>query len=99
MIYLTIALAFTVFLTGVTLSQSIVMKTVLSKLIAKQHLTSSETEKIWNKILAGDDPVCVASILVALRMKGETPTEIAGMVKAMVILIYNLKSFNYLKFF
>ena len=64
-------------------SEPISFKSVLTKLIARKDLSSLETESIWNKILAGDDPVCVASILVALRSKGETPAEIAGMVKAM----------------
>jgi anthranilate phosphoribosyltransferase len=58
-------------------------KSELSKLVAREDLTSEETERIWSAILTDADPVVVGAMLVLLRSKGETPSEIAGMVRAM----------------
>ena len=59
------------------------LKPQISKLIARQDLTTEETEDAWNQILSGADPATVGAMLTLLRAKGETPKEIAGMVKAM----------------
>jgi anthranilate phosphoribosyltransferase len=59
------------------------LKPQLTKLIARQDLTTDETEDAWNKILSGADDAAVGALLTLLRAKGETPKEIAGMVKAM----------------
>ena len=59
------------------------LKPQLTKLIARQDLTSDETEQIWNEILAGADSAVVGAALTLLRAKGETPKEVAGMVRAM----------------
>jgi anthranilate phosphoribosyltransferase len=59
------------------------LKPQISKLIARQDLTTEETEEAWNQILVGADPAVVGAILTLLRAKGETPKEIAGMVRAM----------------
>jgi anthranilate phosphoribosyltransferase len=48
-----------------------------------RHLTSEETETAFSEILQGADEVQVGSLLTLLRARGETPTEIAGMVNAM----------------
>mmetsp|Transcript_6332 Transcript_6332/g.9195 ORF Transcript_6332/g.9195 Transcript_6332/m.9195 type:complete len:355 (+) Transcript_6332:78-1142(+) len=48
-----------------------------------RHLTSSETEAAFTEILKGADEIQVSSLLTLLRARGETPTEIAGMVRAM----------------
>ena len=59
------------------------LKPQITKLIARQDLTTDETEDAWNKILNGEDPAAVGALLTLLRAKGETPKEIAGMVRAM----------------
>mmetsp|Transcript_20143 Transcript_20143/g.20239 ORF Transcript_20143/g.20239 Transcript_20143/m.20239 type:complete len:394 (+) Transcript_20143:56-1237(+) len=59
------------------------MKPELTKLIENESLTSEETEALWKEILTGADPVQVGALLVLLRAKGETPKEVAGMVRAM----------------
>ena len=59
------------------------LKSQLTKLVAGHDLTTAETEEAWDKILQGCDPAAVGALLLLLRAKGETPTEIAGMVKAM----------------
>ena len=46
-------------------------------------LTSDETEAAFSEILQGADQVQVGSLLTLLRARGETPSEIAGMVRAM----------------
>ena len=59
------------------------LKPQITKLIARQDLSTDETEDAWNQILSGADPATVGAMLTLLRAKGETPKEIAGMVKAM----------------
>lgn len=49
----------------------------------ERSLTSDETESAFGEILNGADEVQVGSLLTLLRARGETPSEIAGMVKAM----------------
>mmetsp|Transcript_15857 Transcript_15857/g.22369 ORF Transcript_15857/g.22369 Transcript_15857/m.22369 type:complete len:355 (-) Transcript_15857:1882-2946(-) len=49
----------------------------------ERSLTSEETEAAFGEILKGADEVQVGSLLTLLRARGETPSEIAGMVKAM----------------
>ena len=49
----------------------------------ERSLTSDETEAAFLEILKGADDVQVGSLLALLRARGETPSEIAGMVKAM----------------
>ena len=58
-------------------------KALLTKLINKMNLSSDETESLWSIIFTDCDAALVGAILVALRAKGETPDEIAGMVRAM----------------
>lgn len=48
-----------------------------------RHLTSQETEAAFSEILKGADEVQVGSLLTLLRARGETPAEVAGMVRAM----------------
>lgn len=59
------------------------LKPYIEKLIEHSDLTSTETEECFAAILQGADEVQVGSLLMLLRAKGETPTEIAGMVNAM----------------
>lgn len=55
----------------------------INKLIERKDLTIDETEEAWDKILTASDPIPVGVLLALLRSKGETPKEIAGMVKSM----------------
>ena len=59
------------------------LKPYIETLIEGQDLTSEQTEAAFSEILQGADDVQVGSMLTLLRAKGETPAEIAGMVKAM----------------
>jgi len=60
------------------------LKPYIETLIAgERHLTSDETEAAFGEILKGADPIQVGSLLCLLRARGETPSEIAGMVRAM----------------
>lgn len=49
----------------------------------ERSLTSDETQAAFAEILKGANEVQVGSLLTLLRARGETPSEIAGMVKAM----------------
>lgn len=56
----------------------------LDKLVDRIDLSDTESEDLATKIMNGSIPdVVVSAILVALRMKGESPSEIAGFVRAM----------------
>ena len=57
---------------------------VLRRLVARDDLSAAEARGATERILAGEaTPVQIAGFLVALRTKGETPEEVAGMVEAM----------------
>lgn len=60
-------------------------KPILSKLIRSEDLTAAETEAVWDDILVEGrvDPAVVGAVLTLLRAKGETPKEVAGMVRSM----------------
>jgi anthranilate phosphoribosyltransferase len=58
---------------------------LLSALLRSEELTTSETAWAMGEIMAGSaTPVQVAGFAVALRAKGETPAELAGLVEAML---------------
>ncbi len=58
---------------------------LLHRLIAREHLTSAETAWAMDRIMSGEaSPVQVAGFLVALRAKGESVEELAGLVEAML---------------
>jgi anthranilate phosphoribosyltransferase len=60
------------------------LKPFIETLIAgERHLTAEETEEAFAAMLRGADEVQVGSLLTLLRARGETPAEIAGMVRAM----------------
>ena len=60
------------------------LKPYIEILIAgERHLTAAESEAAFSEILKGADDVQVGSLLTLLRARGETPAEIAGMVRAM----------------
>lgn len=57
---------------------------LIDRLLGGDDLTADETQAAMAAIMAGSvGPVHIAGFLVALRAKGETSTEIAGMVRAM----------------
>jgi anthranilate phosphoribosyltransferase len=58
---------------------------VLRRLVARQHLTAAEAGAALTDILDGAaSPAQMAAFVIALRMKGETVDELAGMVAAML---------------
>jgi len=70
--------------TALKMSSSSSLKPYIEILIeGKRHLTSEETYAAFSAILSGADEVQVGSLLCLLRARNETPTEIAGMVRAM----------------
>jgi anthranilate synthase/phosphoribosyltransferase len=61
-----------------------VFKSVMQKLLSREDLTFEETRQIMEKIMSGElDDAQIAGFLVALRAKGETGEELAGMAKVM----------------
>ena len=58
---------------------------VLSALLRKESLSADDTAWAMDEIMSGDaSPVQVAGFAVALRAKGETADEVAGLVRAMM---------------
>jgi len=63
---------------------STVSNSYLDKIVNRIDLSDLEAEELAIKIMNGDIPdVVVSAILIALRMKGEAPSEIIGFVRAM----------------
>ncbi len=60
------------------------MKTVLSRLIAGEHLTEDEAIRAMTALTNGEaSPPQIASLLTALRIKGETVAEITGFARVL----------------
>jgi len=58
---------------------------LLGRLLAGTDLTAADTAWVMDQVLAGDaSDIRLAGFLVALRAKGETPAEIAGLAEAML---------------
>ena len=58
---------------------------LLNRLLAREDLSSADTEWAMNEVMAGEaTPAQVAAFVVALRAKGEAPAEVAGMAAAML---------------
>jgi anthranilate phosphoribosyltransferase len=58
---------------------------LLTTLLRGEELATSDTSWAMGEIMAGDaTPAQIAAFVIALRAKGETPGEIAGMVEAML---------------
>jgi anthranilate phosphoribosyltransferase len=58
---------------------------VLERLLAREDLNEDEAVLVLGAVMRGDVPASVVSaLLVALRAKGEAPSEIAGFVRAML---------------
>ena len=57
---------------------------ILNKILEKQDLNVEESTYIFNKIMSGElDDIKITSILVGLKIKGETQQEIIGAAKVM----------------
>lgn len=64
---------------------------IADKLYAQQALTQDESHVLFDAIIKGDvDPILLSAVLTALKIKGETPAEIAGAASA---LLANAKAF------
>jgi anthranilate phosphoribosyltransferase len=58
---------------------------LLTRLLAREDLSSSDTAWAMAEIMAGEaTPAQVAAFVVALRAKGESPDEVAGMASTML---------------
>lgn len=61
------------------------MHHIMKKLYLQQALTSQESETLFDAIIRGEcDPTLMAAALTALKIKGETPQEITGAVRALL---------------
>lgn len=61
------------------------MRSLLEKLLACTDLTRDEARRMMSRIIEGAlPPATVSAFLVALRMKGESPVEVAGCAEAML---------------
>lgn len=57
---------------------------ILEQVVEGQDLTAAQAHSVMSEIMAGECTPCqIAGLLVALRMKGETPEEIAGFAQGM----------------
>lgn len=71
------------------------IKETLNKLLDKNDLSFSEAEEVANLLMNGKvNNTQIASLLTALRMKGETPNEIAGFANAMRSNGVKINTFN-----
>ena len=53
--------------------------TLLEQLFEGQSLTLEQSKQLFKQIISGDvEPILLSSLLTALKIKGETPAEIAG---------------------
>ncbi|WP_297081263.1 anthranilate phosphoribosyltransferase [uncultured Demequina sp.] len=61
------------------------LQSLLSRLVEHEDLTAEETAAVMDDVLTDSaSPVQVAAFLAALRVKRETPAEVAGLAKAML---------------
>ena len=62
----------------------ILAEDILNKLVEKKDLTAAEARAFLDQVITGDiTEAQIGAILTALRMKGETPDEIIGLLDAM----------------
>lgn len=58
---------------------------IADKLYAQQTLSQAESHTLFDAIINGQvEPIVLSALLTALKIKGETPAEIAGAAKALV---------------
>ncbi len=67
------------------------MESIINKLYEQQSLSQEESQQLFDIIIRGElDPILMTAALTALKIKGETPQEIAGAAQA---LLANAKDF------
>ncbi|MDP7240865.1 MAG: anthranilate phosphoribosyltransferase, partial [Dehalococcoidia bacterium] len=60
------------------------IREAITRVVYCQDLTQGEAQEVMEEIMLGDaTPIQIASFITALRMKGETPEEIAGCARSM----------------
>jgi anthranilate phosphoribosyltransferase len=60
-------------------NDALTLSATLSKLVDSQDLTQAQSQHFFEQVLSGVvDPALMASVLTALKIKGEKPAEIAG---------------------
>ncbi len=65
----------------------------IARAVAREHLTRDLARASMEQILAGEaSSAQIAALAIALRMKGETPDEIAGMAEAMRLRVPPLRT-------
>ncbi|UGA56034.1 anthranilate phosphoribosyltransferase [Vibrio sp. VB16] len=61
------------------------MQAIINKLYDQVSLTQDESHSLFDSIIKGEmDPMLLAAVLTALKIKGETPDEIAGAASALL---------------
>jgi anthranilate phosphoribosyltransferase len=61
-----------------------VIQTAIARAVLREDLTREQARASMEQVLAGDASAAqIGALAIALRMKGETPAEIAGMAEAM----------------
>lgn len=66
------------------MNESLSMQQAISKLVAGEHLTRIESESVMTQIMSGEATGAqIGGFAIALRMKGETKDEIAGLAQVM----------------
>lgn len=58
---------------------------ILTQLYQQQSLSQTQSEQLFSAIIQGEvEPIVLSSLLTALKIKGETPDEIAGAATALI---------------
>jgi anthranilate phosphoribosyltransferase len=61
------------------------MQDIINKLYEQESLTQAESQQLFDSIIKGEmDPMLLAAVLTAMKIKGETPDEIAGAASALL---------------
>jgi anthranilate phosphoribosyltransferase len=61
------------------------MEQIINKLYEQQSLSQQESQQLFDVIIRGElDPILMSAVLTALKIKGETPDEIAGAANALL---------------
>ncbi len=61
------------------------MQEIINKLYDQESLSREESQQLFDAIIKGEmDPIQLAAVLTALKIKGETPQEIAGAASALL---------------
>lgn len=70
---------------------------ILEKLYNSQVLSTAEAEQVFTAVIQGEmDPIILSSVLIALKMRGEQPDEIAGAAQALLAAATPFPAVDYL---